>query len=148
MAFSQKNLTVFLTVSLWSLLFNQIEPNFMSPGRGSSWFLLYFWTSVVFIHIFLHSHEPLSLDRKDIWKISKYLFFEMSKIPSVPCGNSNMSQKLTKIFFQKSFFNITFPRGMQRFCILEGATLPMIVPRAAKTYSYAQQQKISSIWLT
>ena len=68
--------------------------------------------------------EPLALDRRVVWKISKRHFFSRyQKI--LLMGNLNGS-RTTPIFFPNFFLTNIIARGVQSFCILEGATDPLI----------------------
>ena len=61
------------------------------------------------------THGPLALDGAVVWKISKRHFFQDIK-------NSFHGSKTTP----KLFSTDMVARGVQSFCILEGATLPLI----------------------
>ena len=70
------------------------------------------------------SHESLALDSALVQKISKHHFFQDIK---------NSFHRVTQIclkphqnFFQIFFSTNTAARGVQSFCILEGATHPLI----------------------
>ena len=69
-------------------------------------------------------HEPLALDRRVIRKILKRHFFQ--DIKNSFHGVTQIGLKPHQNFFQ-IFFSTNMAAGeVQRFCILEGATDPLI----------------------
>ena len=72
----------------------------------------------------ISTHEPLALDRRVSRKISKLHFFQDIKNPFH--GVTRMGLEPHQIFFQNFFSTNMVARGVQSFCILEGATDPLI----------------------
>ena len=70
------------------------------------------------------SHGSLALDSAVVWKISKRHFFQ--DIKNSLHGVTRMGLKPHLNFFQNFFSTNMVARGVQRFCILEGSTDPMI----------------------
>ena len=69
-------------------------------------------------------HEPLALDRTVVRKISKRHFFQ--DIKNSFHGVTQIGLKPHQNFFKIFFSTNTVARGVQSFCILEGATHPLI----------------------
>ena len=69
-------------------------------------------------------HEPLALDGRVIRKISKCHFFQ--DIKNSFHGVTQIGLKPHQNFFKFFFSTNTVARGVQSFCILEGATHPLI----------------------
>ena len=69
-------------------------------------------------------HGPLALDALLIPKIPKRHFFQ--DIKNSFHGVTRMGLEPHQIFFQNFFSTNMVPRGVQSFCILEGATDPLI----------------------
>ena len=69
-------------------------------------------------------HGSLALDGALVQKISKRLFFQYIKKSFHKV--TQLSLEPHQNFFQKIFSTNMVARGVQRFCILEGATDPLI----------------------
>ena len=69
-------------------------------------------------------HGSLALDSAVVWKISKRHFFQ--DIKNSFHGVTWMGLKTHQNFFQNFFSTNMVARGVQSFCILEGATDPLI----------------------
>ena len=70
------------------------------------------------------SHEPLALDGTVVRKISKCHFFQ--DIKNSFHGVTQIGLKPHENVFQTFFSTNTVARAVQSFCILEGATHPLI----------------------
>ena len=69
-------------------------------------------------------HVPLALDGAVVRKISKCHFFQCMK--NSFHGVTQMGLEPHQIFFQNFFSTIMVARGVLSFCVLEGATDPLI----------------------
>ena len=69
-------------------------------------------------------HGPLALDGRVVRKISKRHFFQ--DIKNSLHGVTQIGLKTNQNFFQNFFSTNMVARGFQSFCILEGATDPLI----------------------
>ena len=69
-------------------------------------------------------HVPLALDGTVVQKISKHHFFQ--EIKNSFHGVTQMGLEPHQNIFQIFFPTNMFARGVQSFCILEGATEPLI----------------------
>ena len=65
-------------------------------------------------------HGTLAVDSTLVWKISKHHFFQDMK--NYFNGVTQMGQEPHQNFFQIFFSTNMVARGVQSFCILEGAT--------------------------
>ena len=114
----------------WPLGLTLGSPGSRSPSIGaricpkSSHFLVFEKVLLFLKYWGGYVHEPLALDRRVVQKISKCHFFQ--DIKNSFHGVTQIGLKPHQNFFQFFFSTNTVARGVQSFCILEGATCLLI----------------------
>ena len=112
-------LTIILLLELkwWQMIL--LEYPYKNPSKMTIMF------SISWIYwLYYTNHEPLALDGTVVRKISKRHFFQ--DIKNSFHGVTQIGLKPHQNFFKIFFSTNTVARGVQSFCILEGATCLLI----------------------